>query len=191
MNNFIEELKSFIEDDNKKGNFDVSLRKAHEKILFVTSSNYLISKFFFKTVKTFSEENKLCILENSPMYVSMENSLDDFFSLLKLSCTYQKPHVVMLNNHDIFFDDSMCKTLSKELIDFIYSSSNNLKCVVVLTNKMKTIYPFLKKDPSHLKINQSYCLTEYVCCEPQEKTSEEILHDSMSCLNDTMRCNYY
>ena len=97
----------------------------------------------------------------------------------------------MLNNHDIFFDDSMCKTLSKELIDFIYSSSNNLKCVVVLTNKMKTIYPFLKKDPSHLKINQSYCLTEYVCCEPQEKTSEEILHDSMSCLNDTMRCNYY
>ena len=170
MNNFIEELKSFIEDDNKKGNFDVSLRKAHEKILFVTSSNYLISKFFFKTVKTFSEENKLCILENSPMYVSMENSLDDFFSLLKLSCTYQKPHIVMLNNHDIFFDDSMCKTLSKELIDFIYSSSNNLKCVVVRTNKMKTISPFLKKDPSHLKINQSYCLMEFVCCEPQEKT---------------------
>ena len=137
------------------------------------------------------KDKNLIITENKKNCLNLEKSLQDIVSIIKESCHYVFDHAILLNNYDIFFDDETCISVAKELIDYSKTSNNNLKAIIILTNRSKTIEPFLMHDPSHLKVNQAWCLGEYICRKIEEKSMEQILSETINAVNDTVDCKYY
>lgn len=191
MIQFLNNLKRFIENKDSCCQLNPVLNINNEKILFITSNNYLISKYFLGIVRTFAVQNELDIIENSKNFMNMEKSLDDLMSLIKESCNNNSKHLIMLNNFDIFFDDETCLGVAKELIDYIKNPSDGFYGIVFLTNRKKTIYPFLMESPSHLKVNQAWCLSEYACRKVEEKSMEKLLSESIDAVNKTLSCKYF
>ena len=191
MVQFLNELKTFIENKSNECKLKPELKITESKILFITSNNYLISKYFLDVCENFLKDKNLIITENKKNCLNLEKSLQDIVSIIKESCHYVFDHAILLNNYDIFFDDETCISVAKELIDYSKTSNNNLKAIIILTNRSKTIEPFLMHDPSHLKVNQAWCLGEYICRKIEEKSMEQILSETINAVNDTVDCKYY
>jgi len=191
MIQFLNNLKKFLENKDSCCELNPVLNINNESIVFITSNNYLISKYFFNIVKTYAIEQDIDILENSKNFMSMEKSLDNLMALIKESCNNNKKHIIMLNNFDVFFDDETCLGVAKELIDYIKNPSDDFCGIVFLTNRSKSIEPFLMESPSHLKINQVWCLGEYVCRKIEQKSMEKLLAESIDAVNKTLACKYF